>query len=150
MESIKQAALPHPLSNEIKRQIRESYCNSIVGIGEAEIDYVHEKMKKKLRIGEHATTAWVKELFVNFRILYTIVQFRDQGIIQINEKSYKSIIAAIFYFINPLDIIPDYIPGTGFVDDFYVLQLCLREIGGGDLGCVSRCFQVERVKIETE
>ncbi|MDX1627861.1 MAG: YkvA family protein [Fulvivirga sp.] len=31
------------------------------------------------------------------------------------------IVAAIIYFVTPLDLIPDFIPVTGFVDDFTVI-----------------------------
>jgi uncharacterized membrane protein YkvA (DUF1232 family) len=36
------------------------------------------------------------------------------------------IIAAIAYFVSPLDAIPDWIPLAGFLDDLYVLRLVIR------------------------
>lgn len=36
-------------------------------------------------------------------------------------KSALSIVAAIVYFVNPADVIPDIIPFSGLVDDFSVL-----------------------------
>jgi uncharacterized membrane protein YkvA (DUF1232 family) len=32
-----------------------------------------------------------------------------------------TILAAIIYFLNPIDLIPDFIPGLGLTDDFSVL-----------------------------
>lgn len=37
-----------------------------------------------------------------------------------------SILAALFYLCNPYDVIPDFIPGTGFVDDAYVLNISIK------------------------
>ena len=36
-------------------------------------------------------------------------------------KTILAIIAGILYFVTPIDLIPDFIPITGFVDDFTVL-----------------------------
>jgi len=39
-----------------------------------------------------------------------------------------AITAALLYFVNPFDIIPDVIPGVGYLDDVAVLGLCMRLI----------------------
>jgi uncharacterized membrane protein YkvA (DUF1232 family) len=36
-------------------------------------------------------------------------------------KSVMTVLAAIIYFLNPIDLIPDFIPGVGLTDDFSVL-----------------------------
>lgn len=36
-------------------------------------------------------------------------------------KVLVSVAAALIYFITPLDLIPDFIPVTGFIDDFTVI-----------------------------
>ena len=46
------------------------------------------------------------------------------------------IAAALFYFINPFDIIPDYTPGIGYIDDLIVLKTCLQSINKKDLSIV--------------
>ena len=37
-------------------------------------------------------------------------------------------IAAIIYFINPIDLIPDFIPGIGFIDDAAVIAFAITSI----------------------
>jgi uncharacterized membrane protein YkvA (DUF1232 family) len=44
-------------------------------------------------------------------------------------KSLLLIVAAILYFINPIDIIPDLMPLVGLTDDFAVLFLVYKSIG---------------------
>jgi len=36
-------------------------------------------------------------------------------------KSVMTMLAAIIYFLNPIDLIPDFVPGLGLTDDFSVL-----------------------------
>lgn len=44
-------------------------------------------------------------------------------------KSLLLIVAAILYFINPIDVIPDLLPIIGVSDDFAVLFMVYRSIG---------------------
>ena len=44
-------------------------------------------------------------------------------------KSLLSIIGAILYFLNPLDLIPDFIPGIGLIDDITVLAWAYKSLG---------------------
>lgn len=47
---------------------------------------------------------------------YALGQYRD-----VPWKTILLIVAAIIYFVNPLDLVPDIIPLTGLTDDFAVL-----------------------------
>ncbi|HPS41556.1 MAG TPA: YkvA family protein [Anaerolineaceae bacterium] len=44
------------------------------------------------------------------------------------------VVAAILYFVSPLDLMPDWFPLAGYVDDAAVLVFVLRQIGK-DLQC---------------
>ncbi len=39
-----------------------------------------------------------------------------------------SIVFALLYVLNPLDLVPDFIPGLGYIDDFAILTITLRFI----------------------
>ena len=39
-----------------------------------------------------------------------------------------SIVVGLLYVLNPLDIVPDFIPGLGYVDDLSVLSIALKFI----------------------
>jgi uncharacterized membrane protein YkvA (DUF1232 family) len=41
------------------------------------------------------------------------------------------IIAAIIYFVSPFDVIPDWIPVVGHIDDAFVIGLALKSVRAG-------------------
>ena len=54
---------------------------------------------------------------------YERKEYRD-----IPESNLLTIIAAIIYFVSPFDVIPDYIPILGHIDDAVVVSLALRSV----------------------
>ena len=43
-------------------------------------------------------------------------------------KSLIILVAALFYFVTPLDLIPDVIPITGYIDDFTVILYVFKTL----------------------
>ncbi len=44
-------------------------------------------------------------------------------------KSIIAVISALLYWVLPADVIPDVIPGIGYIDDASVVAFCLKMIG---------------------
>ncbi len=47
---------------------------------------------------------------------------------EIPTGSIVAILAALIYFLSPIDIIFDYIPGIGYVDDIFVIGLVFKQL----------------------
>lgn len=60
-------------------------------------------------------------------------------------KSLLLIVAAIVYFINPIDILPDLMPMVGLTDDFAVLFMVYKSVGDD----IDRFLQWEQSKATT-
>lgn len=43
-------------------------------------------------------------------------------------RSVAAVTAALLYFINPFDMMPDLLPAVGYLDDFVVIGACMRLI----------------------
>ena len=54
---------------------------------------------------------------------YQRAEYRD-----ISEANLQIIVAAILYFVSPFDVIPDYVPILGHIDDAFVISLALKSV----------------------
>ena len=64
-------------------------------------------------------------LMAMIRVLrdYHRAEYRD-----VSETNLLTIIAAILYFVSPFDVIPDWIPVLGHIDDAFVVSLALKSV----------------------
>lgn len=81
---------------------------------------VHEQLDGKLRDAKRRGV--VGSLVDNVKTLYDML--RDPAF-KIPGKAKAILVAGLLYFIMPIDMIPDFIPGLGFVDDAVVIGLVL-------------------------
>ncbi len=62
------------------------------------------------------------------KILFSMIKDATQKKYQLDTKTYVIIAGALTYLVIPTDLIPDFIPGIGFVDDAFVITYTLTTI----------------------
>lgn len=79
----------------------------------------------KNRLGEiKLENSKLSKLGSNLRVFLRMIQAYAKGYYRDAPwKSMVGIVAGIIYFLMPIDLIPDFIPFTGFIDDFTVIML---------------------------
>jgi uncharacterized membrane protein YkvA (DUF1232 family) len=72
----------------------------------------------ELNIRKLKSTTFAKRISVIMRMIraYAKGAYRD-----VQTQNIVLMVAAVIYFVTPLDLIPDFIPITGFIDDFTVV-----------------------------
>ena len=71
----------------------------------------------------------LEEVWDNLQLLITMFRSWVKGDYkEIPKKSIISIIAAIIYFVSPIDFIPDFIVGLGFADDAAIIGFTIKQI----------------------
>ena len=77
---------------------------------------------------EKITPAWITELLSYYKILYELLDNHNSKTHELSQETVNLITAALFYFINPFDLLYDVIPDPGYIDDLYILTLCINAL----------------------
>ena len=70
---------------------------------------------------KHQAAKWYED----FLLLYKMVTDKQ---FNINPSAYMAIAGALAYVILPIDVIPDFIPVVGFIDDIFVVRFVMKSI----------------------
>ncbi len=70
----------------------------------------------------------VKSIYDDVMLFVDIIRYWRAGKISVSIASIAIIVAALIYVINPLDLIPDFIPFVGFTDDATTLAAAMSTL----------------------
>ena len=83
------------------------------------IDYVEENLWEKLeRVGKKISFA---------KDILALVKYMRDPLVSWHRKAI--VVAALIYFISPIDTIPDFAPLVGYLDDLGVITAVLKFLG---------------------
>ena len=69
----------------------------------------------------------LKRFLLDSELLISLIQDYDKGDYQeIPWESLAGIVTALLYVLSPVDLIPDFIPAIGTLDDALVIAVCLK------------------------
>ncbi len=109
-------------------EIDEEYMNEeITKIKEDDVEIV---MDKEEAISKKITSSNMLEKYTELaKVMFGMLKDYRKGIYtNVPWFTIASIAFGFLYVLNPLDIIPDFIPGLGYIDDLAVLSFGLRFI----------------------
>jgi uncharacterized membrane protein YkvA (DUF1232 family) len=70
---------------------------------------------------KHEDASWYRQ----FILLYEMITDKRY---KLDKKTCLTIAGALAYVVLPLDVIPDFIPGVGFLDDAFVLGWVIKNL----------------------
>lgn len=96
--------------------------------------YLNNKTKSNELLDEATTKSntnknALEEVWDNLQSLIAMFRSWVKGDYkEIPTKTILSVIAAIIYFVSPVDFIPDFIAGLGFADDAAIIGFTIKQI----------------------
>ncbi len=97
--------------------VRETDINRIVNDAKAKIEDIAKNPSK-----------YMVELVMQAKLAYEMLLCYINKECSFPWKSVVALLAVLLYLINPLDIIPDFIPGIGYIDDLAAFGLAFSLI----------------------
>jgi len=64
----------------------------------------------------------------DIKLLFSMVADHIKGNYKIDTKTFLIITGALAYAVLPTDLIPDFIPGVGFLDDAFVIGWTIKTV----------------------
>lgn len=113
------------MENVSKEQAKATLEKGAKSITEADLKKVldkREEIEQKFK-----ANGPLGRFIVDLKLLFSIVADYISGEYrEIPWWSLASIVAALLYVLSPIDLIPDFIPVVGYLDDAAVVAICLH------------------------
>ncbi|HLT91583.1 MAG TPA: YkvA family protein [Woeseiaceae bacterium] len=77
------------------------------------------------RVGEAAIPQFIQERLDNLELMIRMLRDHEW---RLPKQESARVLNALAYFSEPNDLIPDHIPGLGFLDDAIMIELVTREL----------------------
>ena len=98
----------------------------------------NEEKQKALELAENLKDDFkeedVKSFFEKFKdlsfiedmkLLFEMITNKDYSV---SVKTYAIIAGALAYVVLPFDVIPDFLPGVGFIDDAFIITMVVNQL----------------------
>jgi len=114
------------ISEKVKERINDDYFNKKTSkMKDKDVDKVVKFAKKILNLAENIPMVGRYVETIHWMVLL-VIDYKKGIYRDIPFNSIAAIVFALLYFLSPIDLIPDYIPIIGYLDDIAVLELCLK------------------------
>ncbi|WP_298721985.1 YkvA family protein [uncultured Oceanisphaera sp.] len=114
------------LSREQEARARARFTDDMDEVGDAELHQAAREGERKLdRLAETPPAAlldWWQELKLMVSLLN---DYRKGDYRAVPWKVMAALTGAVIYFVSPLDVVPDFLPLAGYLDDALVIKLAL-------------------------
>lgn len=95
----------------------------------AQLSAMSQQVKAKLSTAQFSRSG-MADLMDRIRTLLRMLRsYRIGEYREVPWRSVIMIVGALLYFLMPVDVIPDFFPGAGYIDDFSVILFVFNSIG---------------------
>jgi len=126
------------ISKEQEQKAKDQFYEDIKDVDESDVEYASKKGNKKVnQFGDNPPGALAK-LWNDIKLMISLITDYAKGNYkEVPWKIMAAITGAVVYFVSPIDVIPDFIPVVGYLDDALVIKLAL-DLAGDDLAEYAR------------
>ncbi len=117
------------LSEKQKKEAKKQFENTIKEINQGDVIEASKDGLIKIKELESKIPKLLKDTWEDIKMMiYMITDYIKGDYKKVNWKTIATIAGAIIYFLAPLDLIPDFIPIVGYLDDLTVIKIALNMV----------------------
>ena len=117
------------MTNEQKNQAEAEFAQRAANVTDEDVQDVLGKERKAEDIVRHAGA--LREYWEDVKTFFAMVKdYVGGNYREVPFRTIAAIVCALAYVLFPVDVIPDFIPILGYLDDAAVLALCLKLVQG--------------------
>jgi len=115
------------MSKKQEEEAKKQFEETIKEINHEDVISASEEGFKKIKTLNHKPPKILKQIWEDIKMMvYLIKDYVNGDYRDISWKTIAAITGAIIYFVSPIDLIPDFIPVIGYLDDLTVLKMALK------------------------
>ena len=114
------------LTKDDELKIKQQFHENIKDVDSDDVEYASKKGNKALqKFGNTPPNALMK-MWEDIKLMISLITDYVKGkYTEVPWNAIASIVGAIVYFVSPVDVLPDFIPAVGYLDDAMVIKLAL-------------------------
>jgi uncharacterized membrane protein YkvA (DUF1232 family) len=117
------------ITPEKLEKAKEQFLNNIKEIDMDDVEYVLKKGLNFLKKIAANIPGPLVDLWDDIKLMWSLIRDYVEGNYkQVPWSTIAAIVGSLLYLFYPIDIIPDYVPLYGFLDDAIVITLALKMI----------------------
>ena len=116
------------LNSGFRKKLAERFQTLAGRVNRADVKDALDRTMGKVEGLLHSGVDWLADLGQQIVLLFNMLREWWNGFYEIPWATVAAATAALLYFLNPLDLIPDFLPGIGFLDDALVIAICFKMV----------------------
>ncbi|MCK5117564.1 MAG: DUF1232 domain-containing protein [Candidatus Aegiribacteria sp.] len=134
------------LGKNDKTRLERIFRNGLDSVDDEQVEQAATETGRKIgRLEGTGIPDSLEGLWQDIKLLYSMISDVVRGRYRLPYRTIATVAFTLLYFVNPFDLIPDIIPVVGYIDDAFVVSLCLKFIGT-DLEKYRKWIQSEKEK----
>ena len=119
------------LNEKEKTELEDQFKKKIENVSENDIKKAISQGEEKINSLSYNIPEVLKKVWRDIKDMWSmLVDYYNGNYRQVPWGTIAAIVAALLYFISPIDMIPDFIPVFGYIDDVFIITLALKFIEG--------------------
>ena len=117
------------ISKEQEKEAKKQFEETIKEINRNDVVEASKDGLIKIKELENKIPKLLKSTWEDIKMMvYMITDYIKGNYRNVSWKTITAITGALIYFLSPLDLIPDFIPIVGYLDDLTIIKMALKMV----------------------